>query len=146
MSIFVGATTAQFDAALFEKMTAIARAALQGKNGNNTQALVLHTDKGEYYCSVIQDALSADRTDENELLNQLIANDDTCVQHVLCMWQNGDVDLLADYAQERIRSNVTHLGYIIFDEKQFAELIYGYYPYYYSTPDSAQPELPPHKK
>ena len=61
-------------------------------------------------------------------------------------FQNGDVDLLADYAQERIRSNVTHLGYIIFDEKQFAELIYGYYPYYYSTPDSAQPELPPHKK
>ena len=91
--MFVGATTAQFDAALFEKMTAIARAALQGKNGNNTQAIVLHTEKGADYCSVIQDALSADRTDENELLNQLIANGDTRVQYILCMWQNREVDL-----------------------------------------------------
>ena len=123
MSIFVGATTAQFDAALFEKMTAIARAALQGKNGNNTQALVLYTDKGAYYCSVIQDALSADRTDENELLNQLIANDDTCVQHVLCMWQNGDVDLPSYRFRKMLleaNADTANAGIFVFTENGYA--------------------------
>ena len=93
MSVFVGTTAAQFDAARFEAMIAIARNALQEKRTGNAQAIVLHTDKGADYCFVIRDALSADRTDENELLNQLIAKDDTHVQSVLCMWQNGDVDL-----------------------------------------------------
>lgn len=61
-------------------------------------------------------------------------------------FQNGDVDLLTHYAQERIRSDVSQLGYITFNEKQFSELIYDYYPHYYLSDDSTQPDLPPQKQ
>ena len=93
MSLFAGTTTDQFDAVIFEEMTEIARKALQGKDGKQTQAIVLYTDRGVDYCSVIKDVLSTERTDETALLNQLTANDDTLVKNILCMWQNGTVDL-----------------------------------------------------
>ena len=93
MSLFAGTTTARFDDVIFQSMADLAQNALRGKSGNNTQAIVLHTEKGADYCSVIRDALSAERADERELLNQLTATGDTRVQYILCMWQNREVDL-----------------------------------------------------
>lgn len=83
-----------FDEKLFNKMSAIAKESLEeAKKQQYTQSIVLLTSCGGEYCSVITNALSAEKTDEADLIERLIAANDTCVSSILCMWGDGNIDI-----------------------------------------------------
>ena len=74
----------------FDKMAQTAKIALAEVEGQEyTQAIVLLTSKGNEYCSVIENALSAEMTEEMRLIGEL----DSSVSHILCMWHSGAIDL-----------------------------------------------------
>jgi len=83
-----------FDEKLFNKMSAIAKESLEeAKKQQYTQSIVLLTSCGGEYCSVITNALSAEKTDESALIERLIAANDTCMSLILCMWGDGNIDI-----------------------------------------------------
>ncbi len=58
-----------------------------------TQAIVLLTSCGNEYNAVIENALSVEKSDEKALLDKLIAASDTRIDHILCLWHEGSVDI-----------------------------------------------------
>lgn len=58
-----------------------------------TQAAVLHSDTQKEYSAIIKNALSSERTDERSLLESLKRVGDTGIRCVLCMWQDGNIDI-----------------------------------------------------
>ena len=83
-----------FDRTLFERMQKTASDILNNATKEEyTQAIVLLTSKGKEYCAVIENALSEDKIEESSLLGTLISEDDTEIYRILCMWQDGGIDL-----------------------------------------------------
>ena len=77
---------------VFNKMKALASEILQGaEKGQQTRAMVLLSATGAEYCAVIKNVPSEYETDEKKLLENL--KGDTEITYLLCMWQNGCIDL-----------------------------------------------------
>ncbi len=84
----------QFDKDIFERMQKNASDILSNATKEEyTQAIVLLSSKGKEYSRVIKNALSQDKIDEASLLETLIAENDTYIYRVLCMWQDGGIDI-----------------------------------------------------
>ena len=58
-----------------------------------TQAIVLVSAKGMEYGAVIQNALSKEKEDETALMEMLSLQGDTEIRYVLCMWEDGGIDV-----------------------------------------------------
>ena len=83
-----------FDTALSERLQKTASAMLQStRQGQYTQALILVSSTEKEYRAVIKDALSKEMTEEKALLEELKANQDTALDYILCMWQDGGIDI-----------------------------------------------------
>lgn len=79
---------------LFSTLYKIASTTLQtAEAGENTQVIVLRTQAGKLYHALIADACTIERADERALIARLEADGETCVTDLLCVWQNGTVDL-----------------------------------------------------
>ena len=94
MSLFELKNPIAVDLCQFEKMKKTATELLNdaGK-GQNTQAVVLLSAKGNEYGAVIKDTIAEDDSDEVALIESLKEADDTLVECVLCMWQCGGIDI-----------------------------------------------------
>ena len=83
-----------FVTTIFEKMKKKAETLLQNtEKGKYTQAIVLYTTSDKEYSRVIRNALTAEKTDEAALLEQLKSTNDTEVLYVFCMWQYSGLDI-----------------------------------------------------
>lgn len=83
-----------FDESIFSKLKNVADKILLNTGKNQyTQAIVLLTSCGNEYSAVIENALSVEKRDEKALLDKLIAASDTKIDHILCLWHEGSVDI-----------------------------------------------------
>ena len=93
-SVFDIKESLMFDAVVFEQMKRSASSLLAGAKDNKyTQVIVLLTEAGGEYGKVVVNALSEDKAEEKALLERLSEAKDTVVTRVLCMWQDGGIDL-----------------------------------------------------
>lgn len=83
-----------FDSDIFEKMMGTARDILNNaEKGEYTQAIVLLSANGTEYAALIKNALSENKLDEKSLLERLSLANDTEIRYLLCIWQDGGIDL-----------------------------------------------------
>ncbi len=83
-----------FDEGIFTKLKNTAdEILLNTEKKQYTQAIVLLTSCGNEYSAVIENALSVEKSDEKALLDKLIAASDTRIDHILCLWHEGSVDI-----------------------------------------------------
>lgn len=93
-SVFDIKESLMFDAVVFEQMKRSASCLLADtEDGKYTQVIVLLSEAGGEYAKVIVNALSENKSEEKELLERLSQAKDTVVTRVLCMWQDGGIDL-----------------------------------------------------
>jgi hypothetical protein len=93
-SIFEPKTTVPFDASVLERMRKTASALIAcGVQNQNAQALVLYSSSGNEYSAHVTDALSIDHAVEAALLEKLRVENDTKMEYVFCMWQDGCIDV-----------------------------------------------------
>ena len=82
-----------FDAELFGIMKETALALIKGAEKNPySQAIVLQTARGQEYAVWVRDALS-DSLEIEKMLSQMLQEQDVEIHHVLCLWQDGGLDL-----------------------------------------------------
>ncbi len=87
-------TTTPYDTPVLERMKKTADDLLKNaEKGEHTQAIVLFSSNEHEYSAVIHNALSEEKGDERALTEKLNAAQDTQLRYVLCMWQNGGIDL-----------------------------------------------------
>lgn len=83
-----------FHFAIFEKMSNVARNALRNISAeSNTQVIVLHSASGQIHYRVVADALAEAHTEERELIENAREDAQGRVEHILCMWHDGSIDL-----------------------------------------------------
>lgn len=71
-----------------------------------TQAIVLHSAKGNEYSTMIRNALSEEKSDEKALLYQIQEANDSEIDFVLCMWQDEGIDIPSfDFRKLLLESN-----------------------------------------
>ena len=93
-TVFDLKTELQFDVNAFEQMKDTAKGLLSGvEKTQYTQAIVLLSSKGKEYGAVIGNAISKDKAEEEALLKRLKDACDTEVCYLLCMWEDGNIDL-----------------------------------------------------
>ncbi len=63
------------------------------EKGQYTQAIVLHSATGQEYGTVIQNALSEEKTEETVFLREIRETKDSEIRFVLCMWQDQGIDI-----------------------------------------------------
>ena len=63
------------------------------EQGQYTQAIVLHSATGQEYGTVIQNALSEEKTEETVFLREIRETKDSEIRFVLCMWQDFGIDI-----------------------------------------------------
>jgi len=100
----------------FYSMKACAEHALKAlAPKENRQAIVLYTKNGNQYSAVIENALSEKGSDERALLQKLNAEADTEITDLLCLWQNGSIDLPSyRFRKQLIACNKTNQNTKIF--------------------------------
>ncbi len=83
-----------FDESIFTKLKNTAdEILLNTEKKQYTQAIVLLTSCSNEYSAVIENALSVEKSDEKALLDKLIAASNTKIDLILCLWQDGSVDI-----------------------------------------------------
>ena len=93
-SLFEPKTELAWDRDIWNRMNSMATDLLRDKEKHEyTQAIVLFSSAGKEYGTVIQDALSQDKTEEEALFDRLRGQNDTEIRYVLCMWQDGAIDI-----------------------------------------------------
>lgn len=93
-SIFELKNSLPFDSDIFERMKKTALELLvNAEKKEYTQAIVLLSGTGREYGAVIENALSGDKKDEKALIECLASANDTKLNHVLCMWRDGGIDI-----------------------------------------------------
>ena len=76
----------------FKQMLLVVKNALQSITPNQyTQVIALCCDNGCIYHTVINNALSGEKTAEQQLINQLIENKATLVKKIVCVWAKDEV-------------------------------------------------------
>ncbi len=87
-------TELPFDGTVWKRMKKTATEVLKNASkGQYTQAIVLFSTLGKEYSAIINNALSKEKTDEALLLEGLNTSQDTEIRYVLCMWQDGGIDI-----------------------------------------------------
>ena len=80
-----------FETDLFSKMKEVALQLLsESQNGPYTQAIVLQSVTGDLYGTRIGNACLEEKAEETALA---LRTKEREIRHVLCMWQDGSVDL-----------------------------------------------------
>ena len=93
-TVFDLKTELPFDENLFEQMKNTANGLLGGaEKSQYTQAIVLISSKENEYGAVIGNAISKDKAEEEAFLKRLKDACDTEVWYLLCMWEDGNIDL-----------------------------------------------------
>ncbi len=93
-SIFDVKNPLPFDGDMFEQMKKSALELLSNSEKKEyTQVIVLRSATGREYVKVLQNALSEDKKEELELIALITSATDTKIARVLCMWQDGGVDI-----------------------------------------------------
>ena len=83
-----------YDLNVLEKMQTTAAELLRKTgSGQNTQAVVVHSATGGEYSTVLRNACSLCPSGEDDLLDALKAAGDTEIRYVLCVWQDGGIDI-----------------------------------------------------
>lgn len=78
----------------FEELLSVIKNALQSVTPHQyTQVIAVCSDNGYIYHSIINNALSKEKTIEEQLINQLIENDSTLVKKVVCIWAKDGVNV-----------------------------------------------------
>ncbi len=81
-----------YDESEFASLVETANEELKKKNATYmTQAIVLKTAKGNIYRTVVPDTLAD--TESDELLKEMKLNGDTCIESIVCCWEDGCVDM-----------------------------------------------------
>ena len=87
-------TKIDVDATVFERMMNAAEAELsKAEKSQYIQAIVLLSVKGNEYSTLIKNALSKEKSDETALLKRMKDLNDTEIRYVLCLWQEGGIDI-----------------------------------------------------
>ena len=99
---------------MIEKMMQTAKALLEGStDGEYTQAIVLLSKKGTENGAIIANALDPALTDEKALIARIVG--DTEISYILCVWQNGGIDLPSiTFRRMLVELDVRNLGAKIF--------------------------------
>ncbi len=78
----------------FEELLSVVKNALQFITPHQyTQVVAVCSDNGYICYVVIDNALSKEKTTEEQLINQLIANDATLVKKLVCIWAKDEVNV-----------------------------------------------------
>ena len=84
-------------------------------NCKYTQAIVLRSSKGNEYGTVIRNALSKERSDEQVLLQKIQDAKDSTICFVLCMWQEQCIDVPSyDFRKALLNLNEENAEAMIF--------------------------------
>lgn len=106
-----------FDQDVFDRMHQTAKNLLSNaKKEQYTEVVVLLTTSGKEYAAVIANALSEEHADEKRLTERMIASADTEITQILCMWQDGDIDLPSGdfrYALSRLNPSNGNAGIFV---------------------------------
>ena len=85
------------------------------ENCKYTQAIVLRSSKGNEYGTVIRNALSKERYDEQVLLQKIQDANDSTICFVLCMWQEQCIDIPSyDFRKALLELNEENAEAMIF--------------------------------
>lgn len=85
------------------------------ENCKYTQAIVLRSSKGNEYGTVIRNALSKERYDEQVLLQKIQDANDSTICFVLCMWQEQCIDIPSyDFRKTLLELNEENAEAMIF--------------------------------
>ena len=85
------------------------------ENCKYTQAIVLRSSKGNEYGTVIRNALSKERFDEQVLLQKIQDANDSTICFVLCMWQEQCIDIPSyDFRKTLLELNEENAEAMIF--------------------------------
>ena len=85
------------------------------ENCKYTQAIVLRSSKGNEYGTVIRNALSKERYDEQVLLQKIQDANDSTICFVLCMWQEQCIDVPSyDFRKTLLELNEENAEAMIF--------------------------------
>ena len=93
-SLFELKAKIMFDLTIFEcmKEKAIEMLSIADKS-QYTQAIVLHSSTGNDYSTIIRNALSEEKADEESFIRKIQENQDSEMTFVLCMWQDQCIDI-----------------------------------------------------
>ncbi|MBQ5725557.1 MAG: hypothetical protein IIV80_05320 [Clostridia bacterium] len=98
-TLFELKTKLPVDMVVFKQMEKIAEAELsKAEPGRYTQAVVLLSNTGNEYSTLIKNALSKDRADETALFEKMKSLNDTEICYVLCIWQGNKCIDVPSYA------------------------------------------------
>ena len=93
-TLFELKTHLPFDTDLLERLQKTASIMLKNaEQGQYTQVLILVSSTEKEYSAVIKNVLSEEHPEEKALLEELKANHDTTIDYILCMWQDGCIDI-----------------------------------------------------
>ena len=93
-SVFEVKNPLPFDADVFDTMKKRADELFSNREKKEyTQAIVLLSASGREYYALIENALSEDKNEEKALIERLSAENDTDISRVLCVWQDGGIDI-----------------------------------------------------
>lgn len=85
------------------------------ENCKYTQAIVLRSSKGNEYGTVIRNALSKERYDEQVLIQKIQDANDSTICFVLCMWQEQCIDVPSyDFRKTLLELNEANAEAMIF--------------------------------
>lgn len=85
------------------------------ENCKYTQAIVLRSSKGNEYGTVIRNALSKEKCDEQVLLQKIQDANDSTICFVLCMWQEQCIDIPSyDFRKTLLELNEENAEAMIF--------------------------------
>lgn len=87
-------TPVPFDSDVFEKMRASALEVLKDKKTDRyAQVIVALTENGNEHCIFVPNAMAEEKTVEKALIEKLIAESDTVITHLLCLWHDGEYNM-----------------------------------------------------
>ena len=93
-TIFEPKNELSFDRDVFESMRKSALDFLQTAEKNEyTLVIVLLSSTGKKYCTIVNNALTDDQGDTRSLLERLRLHNDIVVDRILCLWQDGNIDV-----------------------------------------------------
>ena len=93
-SLFESNTKISFDGSVFKNMRNTAVELLRNtEKAQYVQCIILFSSKEKKYAITIKNALLTERTEEESLFERLKKVEDTEIKYVLCMWQDGCIDI-----------------------------------------------------
>ncbi len=110
-SFFELKTALPFDEAVFIGMKNKALDVLAGNEAHQyAQAIVVQTENGVMEAQYVKNALHDDHTDEIALIDRLSGEGTASPTRVLCMWQDGGIDLPSMTFRKMLSEQISDLS------------------------------------